>query len=282
MGLTDRLANLHLLLRAGSFDCWPLKVTFYAEDVFRVWTKWTSQQIEKLRPGITVALDSSAQSTEPIQDSTAPRGIHALDVTYAGVKAHLEKSQGLIEDSEWLHCVICKEGLPSKGAMALVCPADGCSAMTHIECLSKAFLRHNEEAMVPTSGACPQCSTKLQWVDLVREMSLRIRGAEEIKKIFKTRRKKKGEADANETDDDSDDSEDVGMDDVALPEDEDDWHELPESSDVEEVAAIRSDPSPISKAPKAALFKRSTAAAAPPYSEPVIEDSDWDEAEVIC
>lgn len=37
--LTDRLANLHLLLRARSFERWPLKVTFYAEDVYRVWTR---------------------------------------------------------------------------------------------------------------------------------------------------------------------------------------------------------------------------------------------------
>ncbi|KAI7054337.1 hypothetical protein KC352_g44859, partial [Hortaea werneckii] len=113
LGLTDRLANLHLLLRSTSFERWPLKVTFYAEDVYKVWIKWTSQQIAKLRPGISVELDESMRSAnergaeETPQEASKPKGIDALDISYAGLKAHLEKSRQAIEDAEWLHCNIC-------------------------------------------------------------------------------------------------------------------------------------------------------------------------------
>ncbi|KAI7618404.1 hypothetical protein KC319_g19135, partial [Hortaea werneckii] len=239
--------NLHLLLRSSSFERWPLKVTFYAEDVYKVWIKWTSQQIAKLRPGISVELDESMRSTnelgaeETSQEASKPKGIDALDISYAGLKAHLEKSRQAIEDAEWLHCNICHQGLPSNGAMTLVCPSEGCSALSHIDCLSNRFLdtSRDGDAMLPTSGNCPECGNKLQWVDLVKELSLRMRGEKEIRALFKKRRrtKKQMDAEASAADDVSElSAEDEPMDDF-VPEDEDVWHQLPESSDVEELEA---------------------------------------------
>ncbi|KAK5137708.1 hypothetical protein LTR08_007279 [Meristemomyces frigidus] len=278
--LTDRLANLHLLLRASSFERWPLKVTFYAEDVFRVWTKWTKTQVEKLRPGIEVLLGDASRRAGVVESSepTDATGIYALDVGYSGLKPHIEKSQEAFENAEWLHCVICSKGLPANGTATLVCPKEGCRALSHVECLSAAFLQagKHHDAIVPTIGSCPSCGTRLQWVDLVKELSLRMRGEKEIAVVFKKTRKTKKQAESAALDDASDVSaEDEEMDDP-LPEEED-WHELPESSD-EDIAnpVVQSDPIPASKS---ASFKRR--AQAPPYSEPVIEDSDWDEAEVL-
>lgn len=285
LGLTDRLANLHLLLRATSFERWPLKVTFYAEDVHRVWSKWTSQQIEKLRPGIEVVVDQSvSNASNTAVEPSEPRGIDALDVGYSSLKDHLTKSQRAIENAEWLHCHICHQGLPSNGAMTLICPAESCTAMTHIECLSTRFLQagKDKDAVVPTAGECPGCGGKLQWVDLVKELSLRMRGEKEVAALFKKKRrtKKQVEAAALAADEASAASaEDEEMDDP-LPKDEDDWHELPESSDVEDVEAAAptfcSDPSPPVKRPS---WKRKEPTT--PRSEPIIEDSDWDEAAVL-
>lgn len=283
MSLTDKLANLHLLLRASSFERWPLKVTFYAEDVHRVWVKWTSQHLEKLRPGIEVKLDDSGKvaGASESTDQATPLGIHALDVGYNAFKQRLEKSQKAFENANWLHCAICHKGLPASGAMTLACPNQDCSALTHVECLSAAFLQAGakHEAIVPTSGTCPGCSTKLQWVDMVKELSLRMRGEKEVEAIFKKRRRTKKQAEAATTDGASEESaEDEEMDDAmddTIP--EDDWHELPESSDVEaDGPVIASDPSPVLKS---RAFMRPAPATS--YSEPVIEDSDWDETEVL-
>ena len=37
--LTDKLSNLHLLLRVPYFSQWPLEVRFFSEDVYKVWAK---------------------------------------------------------------------------------------------------------------------------------------------------------------------------------------------------------------------------------------------------
>ncbi|KAK4542242.1 hypothetical protein LTR36_006895 [Oleoguttula mirabilis] len=280
MCLTDRLANLHLLLRASSFERWPLKVTFYAEDVYRVWVKWKGQQVEKLRPGIEVKLGDSSKVAGPSEtdEPMDAKGIYALDVGYSGYKQRLEKSNKAFESADWLHCAICHKGLSSSGAMTLVCPNEDCSALTHIDCLSAAFLQagSNHEAIVPTTGNCPGCSTKLEWVDLVKELSLRMRGEKEVTAIFKKRRRTKKQTETAVIDDANDESdEDEEMDDM-MP--DGDWHKLPESSDVEvdEAMITRSNPSP---ALKSKAFKRTAPATS--YSEPVIEDSDWDEAEIL-
>ncbi|KAK5683130.1 Slx4p interacting protein [Elasticomyces elasticus] len=274
MCLTDRLANLHLLLRSSSFERWPLKVTFYADDVHRMWLRWTRQHLETLRPGVTVAVDAPPKSEAK---DTVSR-IRALDVGYSALKPQIEKSRGLIENSEWLHCAICHGGLPSSGAATLVCTTEGCNAATHIECLSSTFL-HAEgdvDAMVPTSGSCPSCNIELQWVDLAKELSLRTRGTKELELLFKEPRKRKKVQNEVDSDVDAESSADEDKMAGVLPED-DGWHELPESSaDEAEPVRIRSDPSPPTKVSK---FRRVGAA---PYSEPIIEDSDWDDAEIIA
>ena len=258
-------------------------MTFYSEDVFRVWSKWVGQRIEKLRPGIEVKLDEAASLAEEAEstDSVEPNGIDALDVGYNGMKSHLEKTQKALEDVEWRSCTVCHQGLPSGGAMALVCPTKGCSALSHLECLASTFLAadKNEDAMVPTSGNCPGCSAKLQWVDLVKELSLRMRGEKEIEAVFRKRRRTKKQQSASAVGDASESSAEDEVADDPLPEDDNGWHELPDSSDVEEVESARvfpSDPSPPVQRKGCKRQEPTT-----PQSEPVIEDSDWDEAAVL-
>ncbi|KAI6888500.1 hypothetical protein KC318_g16648 [Hortaea werneckii] len=228
--------------------------------------------------------DSGAEETPG--EASKPKGIDTLDVSYATVKGHLEKSRQAIENAEWLHCNICHQGLPSSGAMILVCPSEGCSALSHIDCLSKHFLdtSSDRDAMLPTSGNCPECGNKLQWVDLVKELSLRMRGEKEIKGLFKKRRrtKRQMDAEASAADDVSElSAEDEPMEDL-VPEDDDVWHQLPESSDVEELeapklaTAFHSNPNPAVNRPTWTRKEPRT-----PDPEPVIEDSDADDWAVL-
>ncbi|KAI6834310.1 hypothetical protein KC340_g12932 [Hortaea werneckii] len=228
--------------------------------------------------------DSGAEETPG--EASKPKGIDTLDVSYATVKGHLEKSRQAIEDAEWLHCNICHQGLPSNGAMTLVCPSEGCSALSHIDCLSKHFLdtSNDRDAMLPTSGNCPECGNKLQWIDLVKELSLRMRGEKEIKAIFKKRRRTKKQMDAETSA--ADDMSELSAEDEPLeelvPEDDNVWHQLPESSDIEELeapkltTAFHSDPNSTVNRPTCIRKEPRT-----PEPEPVIEDSDADDWAVL-
>lgn len=275
LSLTDRLANLHLLLRASSFERWPLKVTFYAEDVYRVWQKWTTQESATLRRDIDVVMDVACRTSD--EDGKArSTGIQAIDVGYGALQPHLEKTQTLLATSP--DCKICHTPLPSGGEMTLVCPTTGCETSYHLECLASTFLKHGIDDLIPTTGSCLGCGSQLQWVDLVKELSLRMRGADEIKKIFKMRkpRKKKQQDPAHGVAQTVDElsEEDEDMDDPLPMEDE--WHELSDGGDdVVGERGLASDPSPLPKAAAQYMADFGT------WSEPLIEDSEWDDAEVI-
>ncbi|SMR56610.1 unnamed protein product [Zymoseptoria tritici ST99CH_1E4] len=283
--LTDRLANLHLLLRAKSFERWPLKLTFFCEDVHRMWVRWTTHQFENLRPGFEVTMDESSRApAKKDQDETealpadAPIGINALDLGYTALKPQLEKTQGLLGQPAAPECAICRTSTPATGAATLVCHRESCTAVMHLQCLSSAFLKAegSADALVPTKGQCPECKGELHWVDLAKELSLRMRGEKEVKALFKPKRGKKAaapsalqdESEASSSDDDPSD---------LVPEDEDEWHVLADSSDDEiDRNKIRSDPS-VGHA--SAAFRRP--ALVQSFSEPVIEDSEWDDAELV-
>lgn len=202
-------------------------------------------------------------------------GIHALDVGYSQMKSQLEKSQAVFEADATTRCAICREAVPSNGAASLVCTNKSCSAVTHMQCLSKSWLKDGEDSLVPTHGTCPGCQSELQWVDLVKDLSLRMRGEKEITAVFKPKRSKKaavGTAVAPDLDESEEDDDPMDM---VLQEEDDEWQKLEESSDDElDIAKVRNN-----SGNGSAVFNRPSATTQ--YSDRVIEDSDWDEAEVL-
>ncbi|KAK5164508.1 Slx4p interacting protein [Saxophila tyrrhenica] len=276
LSLTDRLANLHLLLGSSSFARWPLKVTFYAEDVFRVWQKWVAQDsVEALPSRMKIILDPLASKksgqANPAEEAS---GIHAIDVGYSGMKPYLEKTKATLSASSTCACSFCKQTISSSVRGALFCPTDGCNAVGHLECFATAFTKDDPDAIVPLSGSCPGCGSQLQWIDLVKELSLRIRGEKEVQKVLKVRKprttKKGAVADEPAVAEDEMSGDDEDLDDA--------WHVLSDDSEDERSKpTIRSGPSPVAifKAPRVQMVD------AAPYSEPIIEDSDWDEAMVL-
>ncbi|KAH0408016.1 hypothetical protein KCU90_g22362, partial [Aureobasidium melanogenum] len=83
MSMHDKLANLHILLRAKSFERWPLQVKFFAEDVYKMWHRWTVNMPEVIRQGIEVEMDESVlQKAALEEDPSNPVGIHKIDPTY--------------------------------------------------------------------------------------------------------------------------------------------------------------------------------------------------------
>ncbi|QIX02223.1 hypothetical protein AMS68_007740 [Peltaster fructicola] len=139
-------------------------------------------------------------------------------------------------------------------------------AWTQME-LACCYAQTQPAALVPTEGQCPKCADKLIWIELVRELSLRMRGEVEITKLFKPPRTSKKKTMADQ------DDEDVlpGAEDEEL-EDEDVWHNLSQSSmDIDELVT------PEKPATRTTHRRRAFKVA----SDQIIEDSDWDEAEVL-
>ena len=309
MSLGDKLSNLHLLLRVPSFARWPLEVRFFADDVYQSWTRYSDTAGTKLRGGIRVSLDTQvaetgaalptcSSETSQLRKSEGSRtgSIVAIDPSYASYKAHLDKSSLLLAEGEVASCVVCGQGIQTPALMALVCPNGECRAASHVVCLASKFLRDEGQGdLLPVDGNCPSCKSQLQWTRLVTEMTLRIRGKNEIERLKKKPRKLKTKNSegktalatgsiVDDTDDDSngvvqfDEDEELSIADIIdeplLGEAQDDSYS--DMDDAISAASIKSDTphsSPLED------LRRSNSPSS--RLKTVIEDSDWDGAEIL-
>lgn len=255
-----------------------------------MWERCTAKITGDIRSGIRVALDESALSETSDTDSSRSVGINALDVTFQPMKAQAEKSRMVVDG----HCAVCHQSTQHQNSLVLVCVAKGCNSTSHLDCLSTHFLAAEEhsDSMIPTEGDCPTCGSTLQWTDLVKDLSLRIRGEKEVAALFKERKlRKKASAshltDSVVLDDSASEDEMVGDSDIDL-----EHPDLVVPSELQEadqvlsqedewldVDSILTEPATsISKQPRRKIMSKKKAK---PSGEIVIEDSDWDEAEVI-
>lgn len=229
MSLEARLKNLHYLLGVGSFSRWPLHLRFFAPDVFTQWERHTAKLAMKLRRSITIQLTPAelpklaADVQMEMRAHYIPDVIRAIPVAYEDCKAHVEKTRNMFEDARRRACGVCKKEVSPVKSLVLVCPIESCQTVSHMDCLSNAFLatEGDQNALVPIEGLCPGCHSPIRWSTMLKELSLRTHGKEEIKALFHTKRKKKTgsttESDAPGTQhlgDDDEELEETWMDDL--------------------------------------------------------------------
>ncbi|MDI1485756.1 MAG: Slx4p interacting protein [Ramalina farinacea] len=294
--LSGGLGTLHGLLRGPSFAAWPLSVRFFCKDVHRVWEAWASRSAGDIPETIDVILDERQSLQDVISEqqplSSQPRrkrrysasgagGVDGLDVSYASVRAHLEKSIFMLAEDEPIACAVCSNDLGQGKRTALVCPDARCRTASHMSCLADKFLAETGtgDLMVPASGHCPACNAETQWVDLVREMSLRAKGQREVAILMKKPKRLKAPAsvEGSAPPQAALGDPDLSDDDALEPEDEmldDDWHsrDVDQSDTVSmasEVSNLSGDDAHSRKHTNAQSMKT------------VIEDSDWDDAQVL-
>jgi len=291
LSLTDRISNLVVLLSVKSFERWPLSVTFFSEDVHRMWERWRKRLNRSIRKSISVTLEKGIipttisaaidQHASGTLEIPVPKGIDAIDVTYESMKPQVVKSKAAINDDQLALCTCCRGKLRQEHSMILVCPAGSCNASFHIDCLSRDFLHQekNSDAMIPTEGTCPGCRSTVQWADLVRNLSLRTRGQKEFEALFKTKRKKATKA---STDPDSMNaaaqtvaSHDHDAGNNADTSEEDDWTHIDD---------IPGEDGPMSEGISADVpipWSAGKEMRAAPKLGDTVEDSDWDDAELV-
>ncbi|KAL2018138.1 hypothetical protein VTK56DRAFT_1214 [Thermocarpiscus australiensis] len=205
--LLSILSNLHLLLRVPSFARWPLKVHFFVPEVYAAWGKWCATANEPLRPSLEVVTDfgSSAGQVAGEEGATTREGeewiegeqpqawgIHALPLDYEPIKDYVAKGQEIFEFERQGDCVVCREALPPGEGLQAVCTNAGCDAVGHLSCWSRHFLAAREsDSILPIEGQCPKCKGEVHWGDMMKELTLRIRGQKEVEKLLKRKRRRR-------------------------------------------------------------------------------------------
>lgn len=201
MSLEARLKNLHHLLGVGSFSRWPLHLRFFAPDVFVQWERHTSKLKTMLRKSITIQLTpaeipklASDVSTE-LQTYYIPEVIRAIPVAYEDCKSYVQKSRDLFENDRRHLCSVCTKEADIASSLILVCPIESCQTVSHLACLSQKFLTETveQDALVPIDGTCPGCRNSIKWAAMMKELSLRTNGEDELKLLFKPKRKKRSD-----------------------------------------------------------------------------------------
>jgi structure-specific endonuclease subunit SLX1 len=136
---------------------------------------------------------------------TNGHGISALSINYELHKPHVEKSKAIVDFEREGSCSICDQDLGHDGGIYALCPHLGCESVNHLICLSNSFLQaefrgkncrressnvDEEQAILPLDGKCKDCGGTVKWVDIVKEVTLRMRGAKEVDRLLKEPKKK--------------------------------------------------------------------------------------------
>jgi structure-specific endonuclease subunit SLX1 len=197
------LSNLHLLLRVPSFARWPLKLHFFDAGVYATWQRWCATANEPLRSSISVVTDFKPEAVTNTVDQQGetetseegqqarPWGIHALPLDYQPVKEHVAKGQAVFEFEREGDCVVCHKPIQAGAGLHVVCSNDGCEGVGHLLCWSRHMLLDNEaEDILPIQGHCPKCKGEVLWGDMMKELTLRLRGGKDVQKLLKTRKRR--------------------------------------------------------------------------------------------
>jgi structure-specific endonuclease subunit SLX1 len=190
-------------------------------------------------------------------------------------------------------CTLCKGDLEHDAGIYAVCPNTECDSVTHLTCLGN-YLLEDADSVVPINGNCPSCKTELRWVDVVKEVTLRLRGQKEVEKLLKVKRARKGitasQAAVETFDDDDELSEEEVLRDIeedlemlskfdprgTRADIDETWQDIDDSDDSDTRSFTSTATSRAAKA-KGTVTGSSKAGTL----RTVIEDSDWEDAILV-
>lgn len=225
--ITSILSNLHLLLRVPSFARWPLKLHLFDQDVHTKWAKHcTTDGLEPLRRTLQVVTDFEPSAAEapakhlgakrsdgsssdddsvssggehgPAGKLAGPKwGIYALPLDHYPLATYLEKGQNITTFEREGSCVVCHQHLGHGKGLYAICSNGECGGVGHLNCWSRHLLHqrgeHDSDAiLLPMEGSCPKCDGVVRWIDMMKELTLRTRGQNEVDKILRKYRKASG------------------------------------------------------------------------------------------
>jgi len=172
--------------------------------VHKLWLRWCKTASEPLRDSLVIIQDFSNKAaasasnidSSPTKNQTveASGGVTALSVDYASQKPHVEKAKEIFDFELEGACTLCHKDMAHDAGVYTICPNPSCKSVTHLSCLSNHYLKGSPEALVPITGLCPGCNSELKWVDVVKELTLRMRGEKDLEKLLKVKKPRKKKA----------------------------------------------------------------------------------------
>ncbi|KAK1244083.1 hypothetical protein MKX08_002221 [Trichoderma sp. CBMAI-0020] len=186
--LKSIIPNIHLLTSVPSFARWPLNVHFFSKDAHEAWIGRVETSKMPVRTGLEIFSDFGPSAADL---STTSWGIHSLPLDYWPMKEYIEKAHNVVSFERQGKCIHCHEEMEPDQGLYAMCPNDGCEAMGHLDCWSKRALASDDdpEAILPNSCECLSCGGNIRWGDMIKELSLRTRGAGEVEKLLKKKRR---------------------------------------------------------------------------------------------
>lgn len=206
-----------------SFARWPLTLRLFDREVHARWAGYlASGRVEPLRASLEVVTDfkpAAVAEDEARRKEAARRrivedleedeegegdeeepegpkwGVHALPLDYAPLAPYLEKGQNVTTFEREGNCVVCLQHLEHDKGLYAMCSKGECEGMGHVDCWSRHLLHQQgekDEMLLPVEGRCPKCDGLVRWGDMMREMTLRVRGQKEVDKVLKKRRRAAG------------------------------------------------------------------------------------------
>lgn len=114
-----------------------------------------------------------------------------MPLDYWPMKEYIEKAHNVVSFERQGKCIHCHEEMEPDQGLYAMCPNDGCEAMGHLDCWSKRALASDGDptAILPNSCECPSCGGNIRWGDMIKELSLRTRGAGEVEKLLKKKKR---------------------------------------------------------------------------------------------
>jgi structure-specific endonuclease subunit SLX1 len=175
-----------------SFTRWPLTLHFFDREVHAAWEKWCRTTSEPVRHGLKVVTDFGPAPGEAEHGSEW--GVHALPLDYKPIRDYVIKTKSIFEFEREGNCAVCHGEQPPGRGLYAVCPCHDCEAVGHLTCWGRHLLAGEagtEDVVLPRQGICPKCHGEISWDDMMKELSLRTRGAKEAEKLLKKPRRRK-------------------------------------------------------------------------------------------
>ncbi|KAJ7668441.1 hypothetical protein DFH06DRAFT_198905 [Mycena polygramma] len=174
------IRNVRLMLSTHPWSTWPLHVKLFTPAAVAGWKSANDHTVTPLPPAFTCVTELEGVDGKSGQVGSGRLGpIKVDDAQFTS--AHLAKNTALLATNRRLTCSICNEDVLNYSTDPLkttLCPTTGCTAVSHILCLSDDFLssQPSDSGMIPRGGHCKSCQTYVLWGDIIRGMYRRSAG----------------------------------------------------------------------------------------------------------
>ncbi|KAI0059978.1 hypothetical protein BV25DRAFT_1808303 [Artomyces pyxidatus] len=161
------------MIACRPYNTWPLHVKLFTSEAVKIWGNVAKEPRTPPPPqGFTMKTELEGvdgKSGLPGSGRTGP--IDISDESFTSV--HLAKHTALLGSRKQLQCAVCHSDVhtySTDSLSAALCPSSGCTAVSHLSCLSGHFLSGStaETTLVPRGGECPVCRTYVLWGDVIK------------------------------------------------------------------------------------------------------------------